>query len=196
MFYYISGILKKVHNNFVVIDCGGIGYKIFTSFNSIKALPQIGENTLLNTHLYVREDIFDIYGFVTSEEQKLFEMLISVSGVGPKAALSILSSVSPADFARAVVLNDAKTITKAQGIGIKLAQRIIIDLKDKLKSATVEAASEAIENEAFDVNDEAVQALVVLGYSPSDARVAVKKAKENADNLEDIIKLSLKNLMR
>lgn len=196
MFYYISGILKKVHNNFVVIDCGGIGYKIFTSFNSIKALPQIGENTLLNTHLYVREDIFDIYGFVTSEEQKLFEMLISVSGVGPKAALSILSSVSPADFARAVVLNDAKTITKAQGIGIKLAQRIIIDLKDKLKSATVEASSEAVENEAFDVNDEAVQALVVLGYSPSDARVAVKKAKENADNLEDIIKLSLKNLMR
>ena len=168
MYYYIRGKYITKGENYAVVDNGGIGYKIFTSLSVLERLDP-GSETTLYTHLYVREDAMDLYGFPTTEELSMFLNLLSVSGVGPKAALSILSVATPEKFALAVITNDVKTITKAAGVGPKLAQRVILELKDKLK--TVDAVSSAdISDEDFtDERSEAASALIVLGYTQSEA---------------------------
>ena len=195
MFYYINGTLAHIGDTFAVVDCGGVGYKIHTSVNNLLHYATLNETVKFYTYVHIREDIMDIYGFITQEELSLFEMLISVSGVGPKAALSILSSQSAGDFARAVVLGDAKAITKAPGVGLKLAQRLILELKDKLKKVQESITQTSGESPLSSVQDEAVSALMVLGYSINDANAAVSKAAAS-DNLEDIIKDALKVLMK
>lgn len=197
MFYYLKGGITYKGENFVAIDVNGAGYKVYTSTGTISKY-KTGEETTLFTYVHIREDILDIYGFPTNEELSFFELLISVSGVGPKAALSILSSLSPTDIITAVITNDAKLITRAQGVGTKLAQRIILELKGKIPDADVVSG---IKGEggysdflSIDSSNEAVNALISLGYSSQEARRAVA-AVENASTVEDTIKEALKRMM-
>lgn len=193
MYYYIRGKYITKGENYAVVDNGGIGYKIFTALSVLERLDP-GSETTLYTHLYVREDAMDLYGFPTTEELSMFLNLLSVSGVGPKAALSILSVATPEKFALAVITNDVKTITKAAGVGPKLAQRVILELKDKLK--TVDAVSSAdISDEDFtDERSEAASALIVLGYSQAEASKAVSLSE--GGSVEELVKNALKKLMR
>lgn len=195
MYYYIKGTLVQKSENYIVVDANGVGYMINTSLTTLNNLDSTGREVTVYTYLNVREDAMELYGFSTQEEKNMFIHLISVSGVGPKAALSILSVATPAKFAVAVVTNDIKTITKASGVGPKLAQRVILELKDKLK--TEELGLDGDEAVAFDASDnisEAVSALVVLGYSPSDAQKAVSKVDASME-VEDIIKKALSSLL-
>ncbi len=194
MYYYISGKLILKQDNFAVIEAGGVGYKIYTSQNTLNALTQ-GADARLYTYLHVREDIFDLYGFFANEELSMFLQLLSVSGVGPKAALAVLSVLSPAQLALAVITNDSKALTKAQGVGAKMAQRIILELKDKLKNADIvpDGISQA-DFEADDSRSEAISALMVLGYSQNDAKKAVSGIDPSLST-EEIVRISLAKLM-
>lgn len=194
MYYYISGTVVSRQEGFVVIDNGGIGYKIFTSETTRTSLRDSGE-AVLYTYLHVREDIFDLYGFATNDERNMFLQLLSVSGVGPKAALAILSVMPPNSVALAVITNDAKSLTKAAGVGAKMAQRIILELKDKLKNAEILPAEITEEISITDSQSEAVSALMVLGYSQNDAKRAVAKTDASLPT-EEIVRHALTNLMR
>lgn len=193
MYYYIKGELVVKESSFVVLDNQGIGYKIFTSGYTLANIAE--KNVTLFTYLHVREDIFDLYGFSTNEELSMFLHLLSVSGVGPKAALAILSVVSPMGLATAIITNDAKTLTKANGVGAKMAQRVILELKDKLKNADIlpdDISPTDIENAG--ASSEAVSALMVLGYSQNDAKRAVASVDQSLST-EEIITLALKKMM-
>ena len=194
MYYYIKGEVILKESGFVVLDNSGIGYKIYTSGNTLMNLT--GKTATLYTYLHVREDIFDLYGFSTNEELTMFLHLLSVSGVGPKAALSILSVVTPAGLAAAIITNDAKTLTKANGVGAKMAQRVILELKDKLKNTEIlpDEIGEIVQDTSSDSASEAVSALMVLGYSQNDAKRAVSGV-DNTLSTEAIITLALKKLM-
>lgn len=195
MYYYIKGTLVQKSDNYIVVDANGVGYMINTSLTTLNNLGSSGEEVAIYTYLHVREDAMELFGFSTQEEKNMFVHLISVSGVGPKAALSILSVATPAKFAVAVVTNDVKTITKASGVGPKLAQRVILELKDKLK--TEELGIDADEDISFDASDnrsEAISALMVLGYSSADAQKAVSKVDGTLE-VEKIIKKALSGLL-
>ncbi len=200
MYYYVNGKLAVLEQGIAVVDCGGVGYKLSITANTYKHLGTIGEMVKLYTYLNVREDILDLFGFYDFEEQNCFKQLISVSGVGPKAALSILSELSPEQFAIAIVLNDAKALTRAQGIGAKLASRIILELKDKIKNEQLsnnESDIDILNLPIFGAKAEAVNALSVLGYSKYEAQDAVKKCGlSDTDGVENIIRAALKLLMK
>lgn len=193
MFYYLKGILAHKGENFVALDVGGVGYKIFTTINNLSKVNTETECKFY-TYMHVREDIFDIYGFLTEEELSFFEMLISVSGVGPKAALSILSLLSPSDIVSAIIMGDAKAISRAPGIGSKIAQRIILELKNKVSENDILSPKGDDNFLSIDTTNEAVAALIALGYSATDAKRAVISA-DNARSVEETIKIALKNLM-
>ena len=198
MFAYIKGILVEKNNGYIVVETNGIGYKIFMSNISAAALGEEGTAVKVHTHYHVREDDISLYGFDSKEELQMFEHLISVSGVGAKSAISMLSAISPSDFALAIISNNVNALKKVPGIGAKTAQRIILELQDKLKSENMVAISE--NNEVISVvkitpeMEEAFSALQILGYS----RRNIEKAFEEVDtvgmNLEEIIKLGLKLL--
>ena len=198
MFAYIKGSLEQKSNNYVVIDVGGIGYKIFMATKAIEALGEIGEVVKVHTHYYVREDNISLYGFNTNEELRMFELLLQVSGIGAKSAIAMLSEISPSSFALAVISDDISQLVKIPGIGKKTAARIVLELKDKLK--TEEAITKAEEVKLSITNEEetneAIAALQVLGYTKRE----IEKALENVDTknlqLEEIIKQGLKNLAR
>lgn len=195
MYYYIKGTLVQKSDNYIVVDANGVGYMIYTSLNSMQNTGEIGKKITIYTYLHVREDVMDLFGFTTIEEKNMFMHLISVSGVGPKAALSILSVTTPAKFALAVITNDVKTITKASGVGPKMAQRVILELKDKMKTDELEID---LEDESDDIlsdnRSEAISALVVLGYSSNDAQKAVK-CIDGTLSVEEIIKKALAGLL-
>ena len=195
MYYYIKGTLVQKNDNYIVVDANGVGYMIYTSLNSMQNTGEIGKKITIYTYLHVREDVMDLFGFTTLEEKNMFMHLISVSGVGPKAALSILSVTTPAKFALAVITNDVKTITKASGVGPKMAQRVILELKDKMKTDELEID---LEDESDDIlsdnRSEAISALVVLGYSSNDAQKAVKGI-DGTLSVEEIIKKALAGLL-
>ena len=195
MYYYIKGTLVQKSDNYIVVDANGVGYMIYTSLNSMQNTGEIGKKITIYTYLHVREDVMDLFGFTTIEEKNMFMQLISVSGVGPKAALSILSVTTPAKFAVAVITNDVKTITKASGVGPKMAQRVILDLKDKMKTDELEID---LEDESEDIlsdnRSEAISALVVLGYSSNDAQKAIKGI-DGTLSVEEIIKKALAGLL-
>lgn len=195
MFYHITGALEVKGENFAVIDANGVGYKIYTSFGSLGSLPGIGEAVKMYTYLYVREDILDLYGFYDIEELKMFEMLISVSGVGPKAALSLLSSLSPNSLALAIVNRDTKALTAAQGIGPKAAQRIVLELSDKIAKSNLPLQDQGGAFINTPADSEALGALTALGYSRQEARSALSGVDLSQD-LELIIKDALKRLIR
>lgn len=195
MYYYIKGTLVQKGDNFIVVDANGVGYMIYTSLTSLADAGETGRNITMYTYLHVREDVMDLFGFTSIEEKNMFMHLISVSGVGPKAALAILSVTTPAKFAVAVVTNDVKTITKASGVGPKMAQRVILELKDKLKTEELEIDTEENMVEIpSDNKNEAISALIVLGYSPSDAQKAVKGI-DGELGVEEIIKKALSSLL-
>lgn len=195
MYYYIKGTLVQKSDNYIVVDANGVGYMIYTSLNSMQNTGEIGKKITIYTYLHVREDVMDLFGFTTIEEKNMFMQLISVSGVGPKAALSILSVTTPAKFAVAVITNDVKTITKASGVGPKMAQRVILELKDKMKTDELEID---LEDESDDIlsdnRSEAISALVVLGYSSNDAQKAIKGI-DGTLSVEEIIKKALAALL-
>lgn len=197
MFSYVKGVLEDVCGEYIVVDVHGIGYKVFTSVSTIQGLPKKGENVKVFTYFYVREDCQTLYGFLTQEELGMFELLISVSGVGPKAALSALSAIAPSKFGLAVITEDVKTLTKIPGIGNKTAQRIILELKDKIKK---EQMAVNMGGKLGDYPEghiaEAISALMVLGYTPAEARAAVSKVAVDDRDVESIIKEALKNLMK
>lgn len=194
MYYYIKGEFVKKGDSFIVIDAGGVGYKIYTSAMAIGKMPEVGEETKIYTYLHVREDTFDLYGFPTNDELLMFQNLISVSGVGPKVGLAILSVLTPQDIVVAIMKKDIKAITKAPGVGPKVAERIILELKNKIKD--IDAIPEEYGNfDNSDTENEAVLALVSLGYSQAEAKKAVGLVGGDL-GVEEIIKEALKKLMR
>ena len=197
MFYYIKGEIAHKGQNFVAVDVNGVCYKIYTSLSCIGRCGEVGGKAKFFTHLHLREDIMDLYGFTTQEELTMFEHLISVTGVGPKAGLSILSVTSPEKFALAVVTGDTKTLTKASGVGPKMAQRVILELKDRLKNEDISAVMDIDDDMDYsgDSMSEAVNALVVLGYAPQEAKKAIVGA-DSCGSVEEIIKFALKKLMK
>ena len=200
MFYYLSGTVAHVEPYLAVIDCGGVGYACRTTSYTLSALKK-GEKGKLFTYLSVRQDGVDLFGFATQEELNLFQQLTSVSGVGPKAALSILSASTPANLALSIITGDEKALTVAQGIGKKIAQRIILELKDKLAKGQLSADGESYGGTGVTVipenkSSEAAAALAVLGYSQSEIGVALKGIDVDALSLEDVIKQALKKMVK
>ena len=194
MYYYIKGELVLKQDNFAVVENGGVGYKIYTSALSLENI-NIGDEVTFYTYLYVREDIFDVYGFTKNDELSMFLHLLSVSGVGPKAALAILSTLTPNQLVLAVMTNDAKALTKAVGVGSKMAQRVILELSGKLKNSEIEPEEITTNNVTLDTSDvEAVSALTVLGYSQAEAKKAVSKVDPTL-SVEEIVKKALAMLM-
>lgn len=193
MYYYIEGTVAHKGIDFIVIDAGGVGYRINTTDSAISKISP-GEKKKIYTYLNVREDALDLYGFLSEEALNLFKLLISVSGIGPKVGLGILSSISPSEFALAVVTGNIKAITKAPGVGPKVAQRIVLELKDKMKKA--EIAEMPQDYGAFtDSSDEAVSALMVLGYTQGEAKNILSKV-DTGLTVEETVKQALKLLMR
>ncbi len=193
MYAYISGKIADKANNYVVIDNGGMGYKIFMSPSVIEKLPDVGEFQKIHTYYYVREDVISLYGFLTNEELRMFELLLSVSGIGAKSAIQILSNITPSSFALAVISNEVSKIVKIPGIGSKTAARIILELKDKLKTEQAisknEQVVEAIHESEKDT--EAVVALQVLGYTRKEIEKALEKFETQNLTVEEIIKKAL-----
>ncbi|MBE7049509.1 MAG: Holliday junction branch migration protein RuvA [Ruminococcaceae bacterium] len=201
MFSYISGKLVEKNKDYAVIDVSGVGFKIYTSLTSLSDQSlQKGDNVTFHTYLYIKEGIMDLYGFSTKEELSLFELLISVSGVGAKGAVSILSVATPSKLSLSIVSDDVATIKKASGIGAKTAQRICLELKDKIKNEDIiskdtDAFVSVSDVTSDSARQDAVSALIVLGYSNQEAQRAVGSVRETFDDAESYIKHALKNLL-
>ncbi len=198
MFYYLDGVVAHIEAYLAVIDCGGVGYACKTTNTTLAQLRK-GERGRLYTYLNVGEDVFDLYGFATQGELGSFRQLLSVSGVGPKAALAILSSTTPEGLAMAVITGDEKTLTMAPGIGKKIAQRIILELKDKLAGEQQSGGflpSGAAAPAGGGKSVEAAQALAVLGYTQSDIAAAMKGLDVEALPLEELIRQALRRMVK
>ena len=199
MFYYVNGTVTELEAGLAVIDCGGVGYACATTNYTLSQLKK-GERAKLYTYLNVREDAMELFGFVSQSELRSFKLLIGVSGVGPKAALSILSATTPQQLAMAVVMGDEKALTAAQGVGKKIAQRIILELKDKLakEQGGFDAGSGAAAVLPVQNNKagEAAAALAVLGYGSQEISAALKGIDMEALPLEEIIRQSLKKMVK
>lgn len=208
MFYYISGKLAHLDPTFAVVDAGGVGYKLTISGSTHAAMPHrltVSEppEVKLYSYMAVREDGVELFGFASEEELSSFKLLITVSGVGPKAALSILTQLTPQKLAIAICTEDKKAIAKANGIGPKTAARIVLELKDKLKQQTVFEGDEALSlDEATDLGGssskrkDAEDALAVLGYSRNEASSVLRTIDTQSLELDEIIRQALKKLMR
>ena len=194
MIKLVKGKLEIKMTGFVVIDVGGLGYKVFMSDNSIEKLGNIGDNVKVYTHHHVREDDISLYGFCTMEELRMFELLIGVSGVGAKTALTMLAVIDPSNFALAIISEDVATLTKIPGIGAKSAQRIILELKDKLKKENIDKNStiqmiQPISGE--NKMQEAIEALQVLGYNRKEIEKAFSKLEKASLTTEELIRKGL-----
>lgn len=201
MFYYVEGKVAHIGPYLAVIDCGGVGYACRTTNYTLGSLS-VGKVAKLYTYLHVREEVFELYGFASERELASFQMLIGVSGVGPKAALAILSSNTPENLAMAIVSENAKALTSAPGIGKKIAQRIILELKDKLAKGqlTVNSGGETFAGGITVIPEnktsEASAALAVLGYSPQEINMALQGIDLDSLTLEEIIKQALKKMVK
>ena len=194
----LRGKLIYKDNTSAIVECSGVGFKCFVTKNTLYKLPQINEDVFLNTYMVVREDAMDLYGFWDVEELETFKLITSVSGVGSKIGLALLSEFTASQLTLYIASNDPKALTAASGVGIKLAQRIVLELKDKIGSLesgdTIDI--KAVGNVTVNTNSkEAVAALVALGYSQSEASLAVSKQDQSL-SVEELIKLSLKSLAR
>lgn len=200
MISYIRGELVSFEKEKVIVDVNGVGYGIFMPEASMAMLPACGNEIKIHTYLNVREDAMQLFGFLTKDDLDIFKMLIGVSGIGPKGGLAILSKLTADDLRFAILAGDAKAISSAPGIGKKTAEKVIIELKDKLKLEDVlqsrENASAAMEVEVVsgDIQSEAVQALVALGYGNTESLKAVKKVCKNCTTVEEVLKAALKCL--
>ena len=200
MLSFIKGTIAEIGADYVVLENHGIGYLIYTAASVLDGLPSRGESVQMHTYMYVREDQLALYGFLTRDDLQIFKLLIGVSGIGPKGALGILSTISPNQFRFAVMAGDARAISKAPGIGPKTAQKLIIELKDKLKLEDVfetpDAAAADIPDVSQGAKKEAMMALVSLGYSETEAFRAMQKieASDSMDS-ETLLKLALKQML-
>ena len=202
MISYIKGELTEVFEDTVVVETNGIGYNIRVPASVLDRLPSVGSSVRIYTYLYVKEDAMNLFGFLNRDDLSVFKLLLNVSGIGPKGALAILSTIGPDDLRFAVLSEDVKTISSAPGIGAKTAKRLIIELKDKLKLAEVFETALANKEKASSENDvllarnEAVEALVALGYASAQARKAVQQGeKAEEKDSEQILKEALKKLI-
>lgn len=199
MFAYIKGSLEMKLNDSVVVEAGGVGYKIYMAQNAIEKSGNIGDIVKIHTHYHVREDNISLYGFLTAEELRMFELLISVSGIGAKSALTILANIEPHNFAIAIITNDEARLVKIPGLGKKTVQRMIIELKDKMKKVELEdITGEDLENnvQTDDNMLEAISALQVLGYNKKEIEKAFEKEDLSVLSVEDIIRKGLNILSR
>ena len=205
MYAYIKGTLEEITEDAVIVETGGVGYNIKVSGTTVDLLPGIGSEVKIYTYTLVREDAFSLYGFLTRDDLEIFKKLITVSGIGPKGGLAILSVMSADALRFAVMAADAKAIARAPGIGAKTAERVILDLRDKISledtlrgtGSPADMAGQAAGAGASDnlMKREAIEALVALGYSASDATAAVKKVEVGEDaTSESILKLALKHM--
>jgi len=196
MYAYINRKIADKANNYVVIDNNGIGYKIYMSPTAIGKLPDVGENQKIHTYYYVREDNISLYGFLSNEELRMFELLLSVSGIGAKSAIQILSAITPSSFALAVISNDVSKIVKIPGIGKKTAERMILELKDKLKTEQAISKTEEVKVAIYEdeKDSEAITALQVLGYTRKEIEKALEKIEIQNLSVEEIIRSALKTL--
>lgn len=197
MIYNLRGKLTYTDPSFAVVECGGVGFKCFVSLTTLRELTSIGTEVNLYTHLAVREDAMDLYGFASQDELQAFKLLITVSGVGPKAAMAILSVLPPNRLSVAVSAGDVKSIQSANGVGKKTAERVVLELKDKMLgvgSGSVSAVVEGIQSVATNTNaQEAVEVLVSLGFNQSDA-ASVVGAMDKSMSVDDMIRQGLKKL--
>lgn len=205
MIAYIKGELAEVTAGSVVVDCGGVGYEIFMPASMLSDLPAVGSTVKIHTHFHVREDAMTLYGFLTKEDLRIFAMLIAVNGIGPKGALGVLSAITPDELRLAVLSDDVKTICRAPGIGAKTAQKMIIELRDKMKLEEIFDNSDS-EDEGWlagqtdaagaeDITKEAVMALTALGYTASEAAKAVRGVALTPDmSVEELLKAALKKI--
>lgn len=198
MYEYIKGEFMGINKDFVVIENNGLGYKIFTSGNTMSQMPKVGETVMLYLEQIVREDFIGLYGFITKEELAMFKLLLGINGVGAKASLSLLSISNVNNLKYSIMIGDEKHITRAPGIGKKTAQRIILELKDKLKP---DELLDAKDIEISDLGDdyannvaESLGALMALGYTDKEAQKALSKV-DKSESIENIIKNCLKLLM-
>ena len=202
MYSYIKGTLVNKKEDQIVIDCNNIGYRIFVPLSVLDAIPEVGSLVTIYTYLHVREDAMLLYGFLSDEDKEMFKLLINVSGIGPKGALSILSAMTPDELRFAIVSDDDKAITKANGIGKKIAQKLIIELRDKIDLSDVLTGSRdndaamAVNNSSLnDSRNEAIEALISLGYSSTESFKAVSNVNIiESMNTEDVLKEALKKL--
>lgn len=197
MIAHLKGVVDHVAPDHLIVDVNGIGYRVFTSTGTLSEVG-IGEVVKIHTHTYVREDILALYGFLTEGELRQFEQLLGVSGVGPKAAIAVVSAVPPSVFGLAVLTEDADRLSRAQGVGKKTAQRIILELKDKIRKEQIASgpgkgiSMPAMEDVPQGIGEEAVSALMMLGYSSQEANRSVSSVLAEDKSLEDVIRDALR----
>jgi len=186
MISLLQGTIESETEKYVIIDVNGIGYKVHISGNTFKNLPKKGEKIKLYTYLYVRENIMDLYGFLNPEELEIFELLISISGIGPKGALSVLTVVSIETLKKAIANEESDVLTKVSGIGKKMAEKIVLELKSKV--------SKEFSGKEVSADSEVIDALMSLGYKLQEAREAIKKVPEEIEGIENRVREALKLL--
>ena len=198
MISYIRGELLSIKSDEIIVDVNGVGYGVFVSEHTTSSLPRLGSEVQVYTYLNVREDAMQLFGFLKQEDLEVFKLLLLVNGIGPKAGLSILSTLTPDELRFAVMSGDVKAISKSPGVGKKTAEKLIIELKDKLKIADIAPLEDTFESshEITDGNvNEAIQALVSLGYGQSESYRAVKGIELENKTTEEILKEALRNMM-
>ncbi|WP_055668022.1 Holliday junction branch migration protein RuvA [Desnuesiella massiliensis] len=198
MYEYIKGTYVGINKDYVIVECGGIGYRVYTSGSTMSEMPKINDGVILYLEQIVREDFIGLYGFLTKDELNMFKLLLTINGIGAKAALSLLSIATANNLKYAILQGEENILTKAPGVGKKTAQRIILELKDKIKpEELINFANEdenPLNNRSIINLNEALEALIALGYSPKEAEKAISRCSKE-ESLEDIIKESLKYLM-
>ena len=194
----LRGKLIYTDNTYAVVECGGVGLKCMTSLKTLSSLDKISSEVFLHTYMSVREDAIDLYGFSTSEELECFKLVTSVNGLGPKMGIALLSEFTPDQISFFILSGDAKSLTRASGVGPKLAQRMVLELKDKLSKGAIKLSDDNIlvgNTGRTEASSEAIAALVALGFSQSEATAAVSKLDQNLST-DELIKGGLKNLSR
>lgn len=197
MYAHIDGIVADKTPDSVVIDCGGVGYRLMVSGQTLQQVPAVGERVKCYTVLSVREDAMDLFGFATREEKHMYEKLRGVSGIGPRTALGVLSALSVRDLSIALVTGDAAALARAPGVGKKTAQRLVLELRDKVDNEELTSAGGAamsLAKPGDSAAGEAIEALMALGYASSEAAMAVGKVADKSEDATEIIRLALKGI--
>lgn len=198
MFYHLNGTVTDIDINMAVIDCAGVGYAVNTTRNTLSQI-RLNEQAKLYISEYIKEDCFELFGFATLSEKRCFEMLLTVSGIGPKAAQAILCAATPETLALAIMQGDDKVITAAQGVGKKIAQRVILELKDKVSKemghSSIELPEVIVQDSSTSGKSDAITALMVLGYGAAEINSVLRRMDTSGMSTEQIVKIALKNLM-
>lgn len=196
MYAHIDGVLAEKGADALVIDCGGVGYELICSRATISAAPRVGERMKCFTVLSVREDALELFGFATREEKALYEKLRAVSGIGPRTALNMLSALSVRELSVAIVTGDVNAISRAPGVGKKTAQRVVLELREKIDNAALEGAAALPASAVAGPVGEAIEALMALGYSAQDAQRAIAAVSDSADSVDKLVLMALRGMDR